>query len=54
MFQKTTWLERIMLVAAGLLLVYPATIGDVLGLGLAAAALASQLLRRRRLRGATA
>jgi TRAP transporter 4TM/12TM fusion protein len=54
MFQKTTWLERIMLVAAGLLLVYPATIGDALGLGLAAAALASQLLRRRRLRGATA
>jgi TRAP transporter 4TM/12TM fusion protein len=48
MFQKTTRLERIMLIGAGLLLVYPATIGDVLGLGLVAAAVGLQLWRRGR------
>jgi len=47
-FRKTTWLERSMLVAAGLLLVYPAAWADAVGLGLAAGAAALQWLRRAR------
>jgi len=38
MLRRTTRLERLMLVAAGLLLVYPALAADVAGLGLAAGA----------------
>jgi TRAP-type uncharacterized transport system fused permease subunit len=52
MFGRTSWPERLMLIAAGLLLVYPATIGDVLGLGLAALAVVLQLLRNRARRAA--
>jgi TRAP-type uncharacterized transport system fused permease subunit len=43
MFRRTTWLERIMLIAAGLLLVYPTAIADYAGLGLVGAAVAMQL-----------
>jgi len=46
--RKTTWLERAMLIAAGLLLVYPAAWADAVGLGLAASAVALQWLRRGR------
>jgi UPF0716 family protein affecting phage T7 exclusion len=31
---KTTWLERVLLVAAGLVLVYPSLVQDLIGLGL--------------------
>jgi TRAP-type uncharacterized transport system fused permease subunit len=46
MFRRTTTLERLMLVAAGLLLVYPAGYADVVGLSLAAAALVLQRVLR--------
>jgi TRAP-type uncharacterized transport system fused permease subunit len=36
--QKTTWLERGLLIAAGLVLVYPEWIADLIGFGLFAAA----------------
>jgi TRAP transporter 4TM/12TM fusion protein len=49
MLMKTTGLERILLVAAGLVLVYPSLLQDVIGLGLFASAVALQYLRRRRL-----
>jgi hypothetical protein len=42
MFRRTSTLERLMLVAAGLLLVYPAGYADVAGVSLAAAALVLQ------------
>ena len=51
MLQRTTWIERSMLVAAGLLLVYPTAAADFAGLGLMAVAAGSQLWRRRRSRG---
>ena len=44
--KRTTWLERGMLVVAGVALTYPSAIGDAIGLGLFAVALAMQLLRR--------
>jgi TRAP-type uncharacterized transport system fused permease subunit len=43
MIRRTTWLERLMLIAAGLSLVSPLVIGDYLGLGLVIAAVALQL-----------
>jgi TRAP transporter 4TM/12TM fusion protein len=46
-FRKTTLLERIMLIAAGLLLVYPATITDLVGAGLVLAVAAMQWRARR-------
>jgi TRAP transporter 4TM/12TM fusion protein len=46
MFRRTTWLERIVLVAAGLLLVYPTPAADAVGLALVAAAV---VLQRRKL-----
>jgi TRAP transporter 4TM/12TM fusion protein len=49
MLIKTTGLERILLVAAGLVLVYPSLLQDVIGLGLFASAVALQYFRRRRL-----
>jgi TRAP-type uncharacterized transport system fused permease subunit len=49
MLMKTTGLERILLVAAGLVLVYPSLLQDVIGLGLFASAVALQYFRRRRL-----
>jgi TRAP transporter 4TM/12TM fusion protein len=42
MLRRTTWPERLMLIAAGLLLVYPALAADIAGLALAAAALLLQ------------
>ena len=47
MLLKTTWLERALLLAAGLVLVYPSLIQDVIGLVLFASAAALQYLRRR-------
>ncbi len=47
MLRRTTWLERLMLIAAGLLLVYPATVADLIGLGLVVAAVAMQWWKRR-------
>jgi len=46
MFRRTTWLERSMLIAAGLLLVYPRAAADIAGICLASGAL---LLQRRKL-----
>jgi len=45
-FKKTLLYERIMLLAGGLLLVYPLPVTDALGLGLMAAAVVSQKLRK--------
>jgi TRAP transporter 4TM/12TM fusion protein len=46
MFRRTTLVERLMLIAAGLLLVYPAGFADIAGVGLVAAAVAMQWWRR--------
>jgi TRAP-type uncharacterized transport system fused permease subunit len=46
MFHRTSRLERAMLIAAGLLLVYPAAATDVIGAGLVVGAVAMQRLRR--------
>jgi TRAP transporter 4TM/12TM fusion protein len=43
---RTNSIERVMLIVAGIALVYPATIADVIGLGLVAAVLAMQWLRK--------
>ena len=48
MFQRTTWLERSMLIAAGLLLLYPAPVGDVAGLALAGGAAGIQYWKIKR------
>jgi len=45
-FKKTTFYERILLIAAGLLLVYPLPITDIIGFGLLGVAIASQKLRK--------
>src|SRR6266702_3693668 len=47
LFKRTTWIERVMLIAAGLALVYPTTTADIVGLGLFAVVMAIQLLRIR-------
>jgi TRAP-type uncharacterized transport system fused permease subunit len=47
MLQRTAWLERGVLIAAGLLLLHPALGVQVFGLALVAAVAASQLWRRR-------
>jgi TRAP transporter 4TM/12TM fusion protein len=44
--KKTTFYERIMLIAAGLLLVYPIAFYDIIGFGLMAAVIVSQKLRK--------
>lgn len=44
--KKTTFYERIMLIVAGLMLVYPEPFFDFVGLGLMAAAVVSQKLRK--------
>jgi len=46
LFRKTTAYERLMLLIAGVLLVYPKTLFDVAGFILVAVVLASQWLRR--------
>jgi TRAP-type uncharacterized transport system fused permease subunit len=48
MLRRASAIERIALVAAGLLLMYSAPLADAVGLALAAAALAAQLWKRRR------
>jgi TRAP-type uncharacterized transport system fused permease subunit len=47
MFRRTTLPERLMLIAAGVLLVYPSTAADVAGLGLVAVAAGLQLFTGR-------
>jgi TRAP-type uncharacterized transport system fused permease subunit len=47
LLMKTTWLERGLLAAAGLVLVYPSLVQDLIGLGLFALAVALQYLHRR-------
>jgi TRAP transporter 4TM/12TM fusion protein len=49
MILKTTLVERVMLIVAGFALVYPGTVSDVIGFGLAIAAVALQVMRSRRL-----
>jgi TRAP-type uncharacterized transport system fused permease subunit len=46
MFRRTALVERLMLIAAGLLLLFPLPVGDFVGVGLAVAAVALQLFRR--------
>lgn len=46
-FKKTTFYERIMLLAAGLLLFYPVALYDIIGFGLMGLVIVSQKLRRR-------
>ena len=47
LLMKTTWLERVLLVAAGLVLVYPSLVQDLIGLGLFALAATLQYLHWR-------
>jgi TRAP transporter 4TM/12TM fusion protein len=47
LFKKTPLYERVMLLVAGVLLVYPKTLFDLIGFGLVALALLSQWMRRR-------
>jgi len=47
LLMKTTWFERGLLIAAGLVLVYPSLAQDMIGLGLFALAAALQYLHRR-------
>jgi TRAP transporter 4TM/12TM fusion protein len=46
LFKRAIWFERWLLIAAGLALVYPTTLFDVIGIALVAVVVASQLLRR--------
>ncbi len=45
-FKKTTFLERIMLISAGLLLVYPIAIYDIIGFGLMGLVILMQSIRK--------
>jgi TRAP-type uncharacterized transport system fused permease subunit len=45
-FKKTTFYERIMLIGAGLALVYPELLYDIIGFGLLAVVIGLQKLRR--------
>ena len=47
LFKRTTWIERVMLIVAGLALVYPTLAADIVGLGLFAVVVAAQLIRIR-------
>jgi TRAP transporter 4TM/12TM fusion protein len=47
LFGRTNWIEKWMLIAAGLALVYPTTSADIVGFGLFALVVVMQLLRRR-------
>src|SRR5213594_3384957 len=47
LFKRTTWIERVMLIVAGLALVYPTLTADIVGLGLFAVVVAIQLVRIR-------
>jgi TRAP transporter 4TM/12TM fusion protein len=48
LFHRTTFFERVMLFVAGVLLVYPKTLFDVIGFALVVAVLLTQWLRRER------
>jgi TRAP transporter 4TM/12TM fusion protein len=48
LFKKTTWYERLMLLVAGVLLVYPKPLFDAVGLGLVAIVLATQFMVKRK------
>ncbi|MDB5824200.1 MAG: hypothetical protein JWR21_2904 [Herminiimonas sp.] len=48
MILKTTLVERVMLIVAGFALVYPGTVSDMIGFGLAIAAVGLQVMRSRR------
>jgi len=48
LFRRTTWYERVMLIVAGFLLVYPKTLFDAVGFGLIALVIGMQLFQRRR------
>src|SRR5712672_3557236 len=52
LFGRTKWIERVMLIVAGLALVYPTTTADIVGLTLFAIVVAIQLLRIRAARQA--
>ena len=45
LIRKAPWYERVMLLVAGLLLVYPAAVADIIGMALVAAVVALQLMR---------
>jgi TRAP transporter 4TM/12TM fusion protein len=47
LFGRTNWIEKWMLIAAGLALVYPTTTADIVGFGFFALVVAMQLLRKR-------
>jgi len=47
LFKKTTFYERIMLIVAGLALVYPKPLYDIIGFGLIILAIISQKLIKR-------
>src|SRR6267143_566956 len=47
LFGRPTWIERVMLMVAGLALVYPTTTADIVGLGLFAVVVAIQVVRIR-------
>ena len=47
LFKRTTWIERVMSIVAGLALVYPTLAADIVGLGLFAVVVAAQLIRIR-------
>jgi hypothetical protein len=46
MFRRTALVERVMLIAAGLLLLFPLPAGDVVGVALTVAAVVLQRARR--------
>jgi len=47
LLKRTTWIERLMLIVAGLALVYPTATADIVGLGLFAVVVAIQVVRIR-------
>src|SRR6195256_116276 len=53
LFKRTTWMERGVLIVAGLALVYPTTAADIVGLGLFAVVVAIQFARIRAARQPT-
>ena len=48
LFKKTLLHERVMLLVAGFLLVYPKTLFDIIGFALVTVAVASQFMRKER------
>jgi TRAP-type uncharacterized transport system fused permease subunit len=46
LLMKTSWLERALLVAAGLLLLYPERVYDLIGLGLFGFVIVLEIIRR--------